>query len=95
MTHYYYSSDGSVRSYDTTYTISNETVGKGGGVYDTWALIDIILNSKTPIYTYCAGYAIKRRQTLSSCACQGKNLGGSNPGMSFEERVRHFYNLEQ
>lgn len=30
----------------------------GGEVYDMWALIDIILNSKTPIYTYCAGYAM-------------------------------------
>lgn len=29
----------------------------GGSVYDMWALIDIILNSKTPIYTYCTGYA--------------------------------------
>lgn len=30
----------------------------GGEVYDMWALIDIILNSKTPIYTYCTGYAM-------------------------------------
>lgn len=30
----------------------------GGAVYDMWALIDIILNSKTPIYTYCTGYAM-------------------------------------
>ena len=30
----------------------------GGSVYDMWALIDIILNSKTPIYTYCTGYAM-------------------------------------
>ena len=30
----------------------------GGNVYDMWALIDIILNSKTPIYTYCTGYAM-------------------------------------
>lgn len=30
----------------------------GGNVYDMWGLIDIILNSKTPIYTYCTGYAM-------------------------------------
>lgn len=30
----------------------------GGRVYDMWALIDIILGSKTPIYTYCTGYAM-------------------------------------
>lgn len=30
----------------------------GGDVYDAWGLIDIILNSKTPIYTYCTGYAM-------------------------------------
>lgn len=30
----------------------------GGEVYDMWALIDIIENSKTPIYTYCTGYAM-------------------------------------
>lgn len=30
----------------------------GGEVYDMWGLIDIILNSKTPIYTYCTGYAM-------------------------------------
>ena len=30
----------------------------GGSVYDMWALIDIIVNSKTPIYTYCTGYAM-------------------------------------
>lgn len=30
----------------------------GGSVYDMWALIDIIMNSKTPIYTYCTGYAM-------------------------------------
>ena len=30
----------------------------GGSVYDMWALIDVILNSKTPIYTYCTGYAM-------------------------------------
>lgn len=30
----------------------------GGSVYDMWALIDIIINSKTPIYTYCTGYAM-------------------------------------
>lgn len=29
----------------------------GGSLYDAWSLIDIILNSKTPIYTYCTGYA--------------------------------------
>lgn len=30
----------------------------GGSAYDMWGLIDIILNSKTPIYTYCTGYAM-------------------------------------
>jgi len=30
----------------------------GGNVYDMWSLIDIMLNSKTPIYTYCTGYAM-------------------------------------
>lgn len=30
----------------------------GGSVYDMWALIDIIQNSKSPIYTYCTGYAM-------------------------------------
>ena len=30
----------------------------GGSVYDMWSLIDIVLNSKTPIYTYCTGYAM-------------------------------------
>ena len=30
----------------------------GGAVYDMWALIDIIINSKTPIHTYCTGYAM-------------------------------------
>lgn len=30
----------------------------GGNNCDMWSLIDIILNSKTPIYTYCTGYAM-------------------------------------
>ena len=30
----------------------------GGSVYDCWALIDIMINTKTPIYTYCTGYAM-------------------------------------
>lgn len=30
----------------------------GGSVYDMWALIDVIGNSKTPVYTYCFGYAM-------------------------------------
>lgn len=30
----------------------------GGSVYDMWALIDLMLTSKTPIYTYCMGYAM-------------------------------------
>ena len=30
----------------------------GGEVHDMWALIDIMLNAKTPIYTYCTGYAM-------------------------------------
>ena len=29
----------------------------GGSIDDMWGLIDIILASKTPIYTYCLGYA--------------------------------------
>lgn len=31
---------------------------RGGDIYDMWSLIDIILNSKTPIYTYCTSYAL-------------------------------------
>lgn len=30
----------------------------GGSIYDMWGLIDVIQNSKTPIYTYCTGYAM-------------------------------------
>jgi len=30
---------------------------RGGNVRDMWSLIDIILTSKTPIHTYCTGYA--------------------------------------
>lgn len=30
----------------------------GGSVYDMWSLIDTISNSKTPVYTYCDGYAM-------------------------------------
>ena len=30
----------------------------GGAVYDMWGLIDVIQNSKTPVYTYCTGYAM-------------------------------------
>lgn len=30
----------------------------GGTIYDMWALIDAIQNSKTPIHTYCMGYAM-------------------------------------
>lgn len=30
----------------------------GGEIWDMWSLIDIMLNSKTPIYTYCTGYAM-------------------------------------
>lgn len=29
----------------------------GGTICDMWSLIDIMLNSKTPIHTYCTGYA--------------------------------------
>lgn len=29
----------------------------GGYTADMWALVDIMLNSKTPIYTYCTSYA--------------------------------------
>ena len=31
---------------------------EGGSVYNMWALIDVMLHSKTPIYTYCTGYAM-------------------------------------
>jgi ATP-dependent Clp protease protease subunit len=30
----------------------------GGNVYDCWALVDVMLHSKTPIHTYCTGYAM-------------------------------------
>lgn len=30
----------------------------GGDIYGMWALVDIMLDSKTPIYTYCTGYAM-------------------------------------
>lgn len=30
----------------------------GGTIYDMWGLIDIILNSRTPIYTFCTGYVM-------------------------------------
>lgn len=30
----------------------------GGSVYDMWMLIDTICASKTPVYTYCVGYAM-------------------------------------
>lgn len=30
----------------------------GGSVYAMWSLIDAIDNSKTPVYTYCDGYAM-------------------------------------
>ena len=30
----------------------------GGTTWDAWMLIDIIRSSKTPIYTYCVGYAM-------------------------------------
>lgn len=29
----------------------------GGSVQDMWGLVDIMLNSTTPIHTYCTGYA--------------------------------------
>lgn len=29
----------------------------GGSTYDMWALVNIILNSKTPIHTYCTSHA--------------------------------------
>ena len=31
---------------------------RGGSVYDMWSLVDIMLQSQTPIYTYCTGYAM-------------------------------------
>ena len=30
----------------------------GGSIRDMWTLIDIMINSKTPIHTYCTGYAM-------------------------------------
>ncbi len=30
----------------------------GGSVYDMWLLVDTILESRTPVYTYCTGYAM-------------------------------------
>lgn len=30
----------------------------GGHIDDAWSLIDLLLTSKTPIYTYCTGYAL-------------------------------------
>lgn len=30
----------------------------GGSVGDMWGLVDVILNSKTSIHTYCTGYAM-------------------------------------
>lgn len=30
---------------------------EGGQIYDMWGLIDMMLSSKTPIHTYCTGYA--------------------------------------
>lgn len=30
----------------------------GGSVYDMWLLVDTIMASKTPVYTYCTGYAM-------------------------------------
>ncbi len=30
----------------------------GGSVYDMWLLVDTIMGSKTPVHTYCTGYAM-------------------------------------
>lgn len=30
----------------------------GGSVYDMWLLVDSIMASRTPVYTYCTGYAM-------------------------------------
>ncbi len=30
----------------------------GGSVYDMWLLVDTIMASKTPVYTFCTGYAM-------------------------------------
>lgn len=30
----------------------------GGEIHDMWGLIDVMLNSQTPIHTYCTGYAM-------------------------------------
>ena len=30
----------------------------GGAIYDMWAFVQLMESSKTPIYTYCTGYAM-------------------------------------
>lgn len=39
----------------------------GGSLYDMWALVDIMLMSKTPIYTYCTGYAMSAAFVIFVC----------------------------
>ena len=39
----------------------------GGSIYDMWALVDLILTSQTPIYTYCYGYAMSAAFVLFIC----------------------------
>ena len=39
----------------------------GGSLYDMWALVDIMLMTKTPIYTYCTGYAMSAAFILFIC----------------------------
>ena len=39
----------------------------GGSVYDCLSLVDIMIFSKTPIYTYCTGYAMSAAFVLFIC----------------------------
>lgn len=48
----------------------------GGSVYDMWSLITIMLNSKTPIHTYCTGYAMSAGFNIFLAG--GKRFAGKN-----------------
>lgn len=39
----------------------------GGSLYDMWALVDIMLMTKTPIFTYCTGYAMSAAFIIFIC----------------------------
>lgn len=39
----------------------------GGSLYDMWALVDIMLMTDTPIYTYCTGYAMSAAFIIFIC----------------------------